>query len=159
MGSAQQTHMWCQWNERTCQAKLPVAAFQGLLNSNCSYVERIVTRSFVKVGYTNTEWNFLISPVMLCSHCVSFELDKLLLVCLGQWNAGKLWLITDFLLICFTGINIPRSFSSMINAYISVKMWNAPLQWKNYWLFQSERNYLLLFNNDTKHDFFGNYQS
>lgn len=32
-----------------------------------------MTRSFVKVGYMNTEWNFLISPVMLCAHCVSFE--------------------------------------------------------------------------------------
>lgn len=34
---------------------------KGLLDSNCSYVERIVTRSFVKVGYANAGWNFLIS--------------------------------------------------------------------------------------------------
>lgn len=89
-----------QWNERTCQAKLPVAAFQGLLDSNCSYVERIVTRGFVKVGYMNTEWNFLISPVMLRAHCVSFErrisqplhpLDGFVLVHLDWWNTVVVW--------------------------------------------------------------------
>lgn len=126
MGSAQQTHMWCQWNERTCQAKLPVAAFQGLLNSNCSYVERIVTRSFVKVGYMNTEWNFLISPVMLCAHCASFELDNLRP--LDEFPAGTFRSVEcsypvinpDLLIICFTGMNNQDHFCHW-KRHISVK--------------------------------------
>lgn len=127
MGSAQQTHMWCQWNERTCQAKLPVAAFQGLLNSNCSYVERIVTCSFVKVGYTNTEWNFLISPVMLCAHCVSSELDNScppypLDGCVAgtfrSMECNYPVITSDLFIICFTGMNKPRSLLPFKQAYI-----------------------------------------
>lgn len=127
MGSAQQTHMWCQWNERTCQAKLPVAAIQGLLNSNCSYVERIVTRSFVKVGYTNTEWNFLISPVMLCAHCVSFERDNLpALYPLDEFVAGTFRSVEcsypvinpDLLIICFIGM---KDHCCIWKRHISVK--------------------------------------
>lgn len=49
------------------RAELPGAAFQGPLNSSCSDEEWFGTCSSVKLGYTNTEWNILISLVMPCT--------------------------------------------------------------------------------------------
>lgn len=86
-----------------------------------------MTRSFVKLGYTNTEWNFLISPVMLCAHCVSFELDNSSpLYPLGGFVAGTFSSVErsypvinpDLLIIYFTGMNKPRSFLPLKKAYI-----------------------------------------
>lgn len=86
-----------------------------------------MTRSFVKVGYTNTEWNFLISPVMLCAHCVSFELDSSRpLYPLDEFVAGTFRSVErsypminpDLLIICFTWVNKQRSFLSLKKPYI-----------------------------------------
>lgn len=75
----------------------------------------------------NTEWNFLISPVMLCAHCVPFELDNLRPpYLLDGFVAGTFRSMEcsypvinlDSLIINFTGANKPRTFLSFRNACI-----------------------------------------